>query len=134
VWVCGWGGVWLGGCVVGWVCGWGCVWCVGVWLGVCVVVMWCVCVCMMWCLHALLLLQVVSSSSTPGHTKHIQTYFLSKHVCMCDAPGLLRAPACVLRAWLLPACASALPTLFSRDADTLPQGRRDAGRLRSIGV
>ena len=33
--------------------------------------------------------KIVSSSSTPGHTKHIQTYFLSKTFCMCDAPGIV---------------------------------------------
>ena len=33
--------------------------------------------------------KIVSSSSTPGHTKHIQTYFLSRQLCMCDAPGIV---------------------------------------------
>jgi ribosome biogenesis GTPase A len=32
---------------------------------------------------------VVSASYTPGHTKHFQTYFVSKHVRLCDSPGLV---------------------------------------------
>lgn len=32
---------------------------------------------------------VVSVSSTPGHTKHFQTYFVSQHVRLCDCPGLI---------------------------------------------
>jgi len=33
--------------------------------------------------------KVVSSSATPGHTKHFQTLFLKKHVCICDSPGIV---------------------------------------------
>mmetsp|Transcript_58522 Transcript_58522/g.137783 ORF Transcript_58522/g.137783 Transcript_58522/m.137783 type:complete len:555 (-) Transcript_58522:385-2049(-) len=33
--------------------------------------------------------KVVSSSSTPGHTKHFQTLFLRPRVCFCDSPGLV---------------------------------------------
>jgi ribosome biogenesis GTPase A len=33
--------------------------------------------------------KVVSTSSTPGHTKHLQTMFLSKRVRLCDCPGLV---------------------------------------------
>ncbi|EKX39998.1 hypothetical protein GUITHDRAFT_61514, partial [Guillardia theta CCMP2712] len=33
--------------------------------------------------------KVVSSSSTPGHTKHFQTLFLTKRVCFCDSPGVV---------------------------------------------
>jgi ribosome biogenesis GTPase A len=32
---------------------------------------------------------VVSASYTPGHTKHFQTFFASKHVRLCDSPGLV---------------------------------------------
>ncbi|KAL0485783.1 guanine nucleotide-binding protein-like GNL1 [Acrasis kona] len=32
---------------------------------------------------------VASASYTPGHTKHFQTYFVSKHVRLCDSPGLV---------------------------------------------
>jgi ribosome biogenesis GTPase A len=32
--------------------------------------------------------KVVSTSATPGHTKHLQTMFLSSHVRLCDCPGL----------------------------------------------
>lgn len=28
-------------------------------------------------------------SRTPGHTKHFQTIFLTKTVCLCDCPGLV---------------------------------------------
>lgn len=33
--------------------------------------------------------KVVSTSRTPGHTKHLQTMFLSSHVRLCDCPGLV---------------------------------------------
>lgn len=32
---------------------------------------------------------MVSVSRTPGHTKHFQTIFLTKTVCLCDCPGLV---------------------------------------------
>jgi ribosome biogenesis GTPase A len=31
----------------------------------------------------------VSVSKTPGHTKHLQTIFLTKNVRLCDCPGLV---------------------------------------------
>ena len=34
-------------------------------------------------------LQVVSTSRTPGHTKHFQTIFLTPNVRLCDSPGLV---------------------------------------------
>ena len=34
-------------------------------------------------------LQVVSTSRTPGHTKHFQTIFLTANVRLCDCPGLV---------------------------------------------
>lgn len=33
--------------------------------------------------------KLVSSSATPGHTKHFQTLFLSRGVCFCDSPGVV---------------------------------------------
>lgn len=33
--------------------------------------------------------QVVSTSRTPGHTKHFQTIFLTQNVRLCDSPGLV---------------------------------------------
>ena len=33
--------------------------------------------------------QVVSTSRTPGHTKHFQTIFLTPNVRLCDCPGLV---------------------------------------------
>ncbi|CAF0727626.1 unnamed protein product [Brachionus calyciflorus] len=33
--------------------------------------------------------KVVSVSRTPGHTKHLQTIFLTKNVRLCDCPGLV---------------------------------------------
>lgn len=33
--------------------------------------------------------KVVSTSRTPGHTKHLQTIFLSESVRLCDCPGLV---------------------------------------------
>lgn len=33
--------------------------------------------------------KVVSTSKTPGHTKHLQTIFLTKRVRLCDCPGLV---------------------------------------------
>jgi len=33
--------------------------------------------------------KVVSTSRTPGHTKHFQTLFLTPHVVLCDCPGLV---------------------------------------------
>ena len=33
--------------------------------------------------------QMVSTSRTPGHTKHFQTIFLSRSVRLCDCPGLV---------------------------------------------
>ncbi|CAN8075738.1 unnamed protein product [Agarophyton chilense] len=33
--------------------------------------------------------KVVSTSRTPGHTKHLQTIFLSERVRLCDCPGLV---------------------------------------------
>lgn len=33
--------------------------------------------------------KVVSVSSTPGHTKHLQTIFLNQHTRFCDCPGLV---------------------------------------------
>lgn len=32
---------------------------------------------------------VVSSSRTPGHTKHFQTLYLTRHLRLCDGPGLV---------------------------------------------
>lgn len=32
---------------------------------------------------------VVSTSWTPGHTKHFQTYFLTPSIRLCDCPGLI---------------------------------------------
>jgi len=32
---------------------------------------------------------VVSTSRTPGHTKHFQTIFLTANVRLCDCPGLV---------------------------------------------
>ena len=37
----------------------------------------------------IVLLQVVSVSRTPGHTKHLQTIFLTPTVKLCDCPGLV---------------------------------------------
>lgn len=34
-------------------------------------------------------LQVVSTSRTPGHTKHFQTIYLTPTVQLCDCPGLV---------------------------------------------
>lgn len=31
----------------------------------------------------------MSVSRTPGHTKHFQTIYLTKNVCLCDCPGLV---------------------------------------------
>ena len=33
--------------------------------------------------------QVVSTSRTPGHTKHFQTIFLTRSLRLCDCPGLV---------------------------------------------
>ena len=33
--------------------------------------------------------QVVSTSRTPGHTKHFQTIYLTPTVRLCDCPGLV---------------------------------------------
>lgn len=33
--------------------------------------------------------KVVSTSRTPGHTKHFQTIFLTDKICLCDCPGLV---------------------------------------------
>lgn len=35
------------------------------------------------------MLQVVSVSKTPGHTKHFQTIYLTQNVILCDCPGLV---------------------------------------------
>lgn len=40
-------------------------------------------------MNALMGRKVVSVSHTPGHTKHFQTIFLTKTVCLCDCPGLV---------------------------------------------
>ncbi|XP_015590580.1 guanine nucleotide-binding protein-like 1 isoform X2 [Cephus cinctus] len=40
-------------------------------------------------MNALMGKKVVSVSRTPGHTKHFQTIFLTKSVCLCDCPGLV---------------------------------------------
>lgn len=34
-------------------------------------------------------IQVVSTSRTPGHTKHFQTIFLTRSIRLCDCPGLV---------------------------------------------
>jgi len=34
-------------------------------------------------------IQVVSTSRTPGHTKHFQTVFLTRSIRLCDCPGLV---------------------------------------------
>ena len=36
-----------------------------------------------------ILLQVVSVSRTPGHTKYFQTIYLTPTVKLCDCPGLV---------------------------------------------
>ena len=33
--------------------------------------------------------KVVSSSATPGHTKHFQTFFLTRQLCFLDSPGIV---------------------------------------------
>ena len=33
--------------------------------------------------------QLVSTSRTPGHTKHFQTLFLTHSIRLCDCPGLV---------------------------------------------
>ncbi|KAL6426727.1 hypothetical protein ACFW04_009230 [Cataglyphis niger] len=40
-------------------------------------------------MNALMGKKVVSVSRTPGHTKHFQTIYLTKTVCLCDCPGLV---------------------------------------------
>lgn len=40
-------------------------------------------------INALMGKTVVSTSYTPGHTKHLQTIPLSKHIRLCDCPGLV---------------------------------------------
>eukprot|EP01080_Neovahlkampfia_damariscottae_P005656 gene5656-9472_t len=40
-------------------------------------------------LNSLVGRHVVSTSASPGHTKHYQTYFISQHVRLCDCPGLI---------------------------------------------
>ena len=40
-------------------------------------------------INALLECKKVSISSTPGKTKHFQTIFLDKQLCLCDCPGLV---------------------------------------------
>lgn len=40
-------------------------------------------------MNALMGKKVVSVSRTPGHTKHFQTIYLTKNVCLCDCPGLV---------------------------------------------
>lgn len=40
-------------------------------------------------MNAIMGKKVVSVSRTPGHTKHFQTIFLTKTVCLCDCPGLV---------------------------------------------
>ncbi|XP_017891096.1 guanine nucleotide-binding protein-like 1 [Ceratina calcarata] len=40
-------------------------------------------------INALMGKKVVSVSRTPGHTKHFQTIFLTRTVCLCDCPGLV---------------------------------------------
>ena len=40
--------------------------------------------------HMLILTHTqVSTSRSPGHTKHFQTIFLTKNVVLCDCPGLV---------------------------------------------
>lgn len=40
-------------------------------------------------INALMNKHVVSVRRTPGHTKHLQTIFLTDSVCLCDCPGLI---------------------------------------------
>lgn len=40
-------------------------------------------------INALMGKKVVSTSRTPGHTKHFQTIFLTPQVRLCDCPGLV---------------------------------------------
>lgn len=40
-------------------------------------------------INSLLSCKRVSVSSTPGKTKHFQTIFLTKNLCLCDCPGLV---------------------------------------------
>ncbi|CAM9946536.1 unnamed protein product, partial [Phaeothamnion confervicola] len=57
-------------------------------------------------LNTLLGKKKVSTSATPGHTKHMQTHFLCRTVLLCDCPGVifpqtgvprpLQASACVV--------------------------------------
>ena len=45
--------------------------------------------CTVYVTHTLFPPQLVSTSRTPGHTKHFQTLFLSRSVRLCDCPGLV---------------------------------------------
>lgn len=40
-------------------------------------------------INALMGKKIVSVSKTPGHTKHLQTLFLSRHCMLVDGPGLV---------------------------------------------
>lgn len=40
-------------------------------------------------INTLLRAKKVSTSATPGKTKHFQTFFLDKDLCICDCPGLV---------------------------------------------
>ena len=40
-------------------------------------------------LNALVGKTVASVSRTPGHTKYFQTFFMTKHIRLCDCPGLI---------------------------------------------
>ncbi|KAG7196906.1 hypothetical protein KM043_000180 [Ampulex compressa] len=43
-------------------------------------------------MNALMGKKVVSVSRTPGHTKHFQTIFITKSVCLCDCPAQVSEP------------------------------------------
>lgn len=45
-------------------------------------------------LNGLMGKKVVSTSRTPGHTKHFQTIFLTPNIRLCDSPGMV-FPSCV---------------------------------------
>jgi large subunit GTPase 1 len=40
-------------------------------------------------INALMTVKKVSTSATPGKTKHFQTIFLDESLCLCDCPGLV---------------------------------------------
>ena len=83
--------------------------------------------------------QVVSTSRTPGHTKHFQTIFLTANVRLCDCPGLVfpsvvgkQLQVCFGNIWVIVKTVYVYSAFVFLSSLKSPHATRDYGDLRFL--